>query len=268
MPEPSAPAALPSSLSTAMASSKASYHSRICQKAVQTTPFLRFPSIFLVNSLVSLQYRPLISSSILTGAASLLYTGYIYQTYIIGDFRKYPEPVAIKLRRALFYTNIELNPKKAVEYYRQALRVAAEVGMDQFSDEIIGIKIQLAALMEKVHHYQKAIDVLEIVRADCLKYVDTISKLDGRAGDRTRVLGKTVGISVKLGELYANEYVGDPEAAEKSLVEGVETSLRELQRRESEGVKEGEGPWMSHEEIGGALECMHASLHILVAGTK
>ena len=127
--------------------------------------------------------------------------------------------------------------------------------MNPFSDEIIGIKIQLAALLEKVHHYQKAIDVLEIVRADCQKYVEDITGREGMEGDRTRVMGKTVGISVKLGELYANEYVGDQEEAEKNLVEGVETALREMQRRETEGVKQGEGPWMSNEEIGGALEC-------------
>ena len=127
--------------------------------------------------------------------------------------------------------------------------------MDPFSDEIIGVKIQLAGLLEREHLYQKAIDVLEIVRADCQKYLEAITNYEGREGDRTRVLGKTVRISIKLGELYANEYISDEEAAEKNLVEGVETALRELQRRDVEGVKEGEGYWMNDEEIGGALEC-------------
>jgi tetratricopeptide (TPR) repeat protein len=193
--------------------------------------------------------------SILFGGASAIYVGYIYKTYIIGNFHNFPEPVAKKLRRALHYSNIELNPQKAVDYYKQALAVADEVGMDPFSDEILGVKIALAGFMERIHQYQRAIDVLEIVRRDCNKWLDTVGKREGREGDRTRVLAKTVGISVKLGELYANEYVGDQDAAEKNLIAGVEISLRERQRREEEGVKEDEGPWMSNEEMGGALEC-------------
>ena len=193
--------------------------------------------------------------SILFGFGSAIYVGYIYNSYIIGNFHNFPEPVAEKLRRALHYSNIELNPQKAVEYYKQALAVADEVGMDPFSDEILGVKITLAGFMEKINQHQRAIDVLEIVRRDCNTWLNTVGKREGREGDRTRVLIKTVGISVKLGELYANEYIGDHDEAEKNLLAGVETSLRERKRREEEGVKEGEGPWMSNEEMGGALEC-------------
>ena len=192
---------------------------------------------------------------ILTGAGSLLYTSYVYNSYIVGSFHKFPEPVANKLRRALYYSNIDVNPKKAVEYYRQALALADEVGMDPFSDEIIGTKITLAALMERINQHQKAIDILEIVRKDCNKWLETIGKQEDRKVDRTRVLAKTVGISVKLGDLYANEYIADKDAAEKNLIEGVEISLKEQKRREDEGIEDEEGPWMSNEEMGGALEC-------------
>ncbi|KAI9826682.1 MAG: hypothetical protein M1819_007316 [Sarea resinae] len=193
---------------------------------------------------------------ICAGAGSLLYTNYIYNTYILGTFHNFPEPVAQKLRRALYFTNISLSPRDAVKYYRQALAVADELGMDPFSDEILGVKIQLAALLERVQQYRKAIDVLEIVRRDCLAWVELLGDKEGNEGKRTRVLGKTVGISVKLGELYAGEYVQDREAAEERLVWAVETVLREKQRREKEGVKEGEGDWMTDEEIGGALESL------------
>lgn len=107
---------------------------------------------------------------ILFGAGTLVYVNYIYQTYIIGAFHKFPEPVAQKLRRALWYTNNDLQPKEAVKYYKQALEVADEIGMDPFSDEILGVKIQVAALMEKIQNYPKAIEVLERVRADCLQW--------------------------------------------------------------------------------------------------
>ena len=186
---------------------------------------------------------------------SLVYVNYVYRTYIIGDFIAYPEPVAAKLRRALYYTNISLEPKNAVKYYRQALAVADEIGMDPFSDEIIGVKIQLSALFEKLHMYQKAIDVLEIVRRDNLRWMEELGGLERNVGKRTRVLGKTIGISVRLGEYYANEQVRDVEAAEERLVWAVTALLKEQKRREDEGVKEGEGDWMSNEEIGGALEC-------------
>lgn len=190
----------------------------------------------------------------------MLYTNYIYTHYIVGSFHTFPEAVANKLRGALYYSNIELDPKKAVEYYRQALAVADEVGMDPFSDEILGTKIQLAAFMEKINKYQKAIDVLEIVKSDCLKWIEARGQMEGNEAKRNRILGKTVGIGVKLGELYANEYIAELEAAERNLIEAVETTLKEQKRREDEGVKEGEGPWMSNEEMGGALECKPSSI--------
>jgi hypothetical protein len=158
------------------------------------------------------------------------------------------------MRKALYYTNISLEPKLAVKYYREALRVADDIGMDPFSDEIIGVKIQLASLMEKVQQYQKAIDILEIVKSDNLKWVEHLGGVPGNEGKRTKVLGKTVGVSVKLGDLYANEYVLQKDKAEESLVWAVETVVREQQRREKDGVKPGEGEWMTPEENGGAFE--------------
>ena len=131
--------------------------------------------------------------------------------------------------------------------------------MDPFSDEILGVKIQLSALFEKLHQYQKAIDVLEIVRRDNLRWMEELGGLERNIGKRTRVLGKTIGISVRLGEYYANEQIADQDAAEERLVWAVTALLKEQQRRDEEGVKEGEGEWMSNEEIGGALECGIAS---------
>jgi hypothetical protein len=192
--------------------------------------------------------------SICFGSGTLIYANYIYNSYIIGAFHKYPEPVAKQLRKALYYTNISLEPQNALKYYKEALRVADEIGMDPFSDEILGVKIQLASFMEKIQQYQKAIDVLEIVRRDCLKWIDELGNLPENVGKRTKVLGKTVGISVKLSELYANEYVMEKEAAEEKLVWAVTTLLKEQRRREVEGEKPEEGPWLSPEEIGGSLE--------------
>lgn len=168
--------------------------------------------------------------------------------------------MAVKLRRALFYSNIDVQPTNAVKYYRQALEIADELGVDPFSDEIIGVKIQLAFFMEKIKQYEKAIEVLEIVHRDCLKWIEELGRKEGNEGKRTRVLGKTVGISVKLGELYSSNAIDDLEAAEAKLMYSVTAVLKEKKRREEEGVKEGEGPWMSDEEVGGALECKTISI--------
>ena len=185
----------------------------------------------------------------------IVYVNYVYQDYIVGNFKAFPEPVAAKLRRALYYTNIDPQPANAVKYYRQALQVAAQLGMDQFSDEILGVKIQLANFFEKNRMYDTAIEVLELVRKDCLEWLEEVGAKPGNEARRTKVLVKTIQISVKLGEYYTNEYVADQEAAEERLVWAVTALLKEQKRRDDEGVKEGEGEWMSNEEIGGALEC-------------
>ncbi|KAI9760356.1 MAG: hypothetical protein M1835_000189 [Candelina submexicana] len=211
-----------------------------------------------------------LSPNILFGVGSLIYTNYIYNTYIIGAFHKFPEPVAQRLRRALYYTNISLSPPDALKYYRQALTVADELGMDPFSDEILGVKFQIVALMEKSNQYQKAIDVLELVRRDCLKWIELLGEKPGNEGKRTRILGKQVGISVKLGDLYSGEYIQEREKAEEAFVWAVETVLKEKKRREEQGVKEGEGDWMTDEEIGASLETLgnhyeSKDLHYLAA---
>jgi hypothetical protein len=63
-----------------------------------------------------------------------------------------------------------------------------------------------------------------------------------------------VQINVKLAQLYDTRYVNEPENGEKRLVEAVESVLREKQRREKEGVKSGEGPWLTDDETGATLE--------------
>ncbi len=180
---------------------------------------------------------------------------YIYQTYIIREFQAYPEEMAVKLRRALYYTNIDLQPQNALKYYRQALELSEEMGMDPFSDEILGVKLQVAALMEKAQSPRKAIEVLSLIHADCQRWLEKLGDKPGNEGKRTRVLEKCVRMSCRLGELCSSDAVGDIEAAEEHLVWAVTALLKELKRREVEGVREGEGPWMNNEEIGGALEC-------------
>ncbi|KAI1418668.1 TPR domain-containing protein [Hypoxylon sp. FL1857] len=221
-----------------------------------------------------------------------VYVAYAYFKYFQSrQFTRFPPQIAKSLRRALYYSNYAPDPKLALKYYKIALEQCSEAGLDPFSDEVMGLKIQLAAWLEKIGSYKNSIEVLEALLRDCKKWVEVMEKSAGEGlidksgnlvgtpkpqpptaeeGDesetrtnpenlwakRTRVLGKSVGISVKLGELYSDEHVLQGDSAGEHLVWAVETVLKELQRRQAEGVKEGEGDWMTPEEIGGALEAL------------
>lgn len=134
------------------------------------------------------------------------------------------------------------------------MELAEECGMDPLGDEVLGVRVQVALLLQKVGRCDLAAQVLEAARNNCLEWIESKGNTDELAGRRNRILQKTVSLSVKLGELYADPHVGDREAAEDRLVWAVETVLWEKKRREEEGVKAGEGDWMSDEEIGGSLE--------------
>lgn len=194
--------------------------------------------------------------SIITACLGLVYANYVYRSYIIGEFAAYPEPIARHLRRALFYSNHDLQPEAAVKYYVKALELANEMGLDPLSDEILGVKFQLASFLEKqLHQPRMAIDVLERVKEHCIAWEKEFGRLDRQREKRTRVLGQVVRVSVKLGELYAAPEVMETEHAEESLVYAVTMLLKEQERRQSEGVREEEGDWIGADEIGGALEC-------------
>lgn len=169
----------------------------------------------------------------------------------------------------------------------------------------MGIKIQLAAWLEKIHSFDNSIMILENMLNDCKRWVDAMEKAaaDGTLakydptlqpppakkegeeedknapppqprenfwGKRTRLLKKAIGISVKLANLYSDEHVLERETAHERIVWAVETTLRELNRRSREPLKEGEGDWMADSEVGGALEglalsyCEKKQFHLAV----
>ncbi|KXL42291.1 hypothetical protein M433DRAFT_71363 [Acidomyces richmondensis BFW] len=237
-----------------------------------TLPSLRRNGTFAGNARALFRSNPITTSlasfAILCGVGALIYTNYYYQTYIIGAFQKYPEPVAKKLRRALYNHNIDFQPQEALDYYKQALQAADEVGMDPFSDEVIGIKIQLAKLLEDAHTYGGAAEVLEIVRAESLEWIRRFGDKDNSPERKrycTRLLAKCVAASVKLGELYGNPVLWDRDTAEERLLWAVETVVKERQRREEirkihgwteEQMNEEHGPWMTESEAGAAFEAL------------
>lgn len=185
------------------------------------------------------------------------YIPWYYRNVIQKPYHNFPEPVAKKLRRAIFYSRGQhLDVREANKYFRQALQLATDMGMDPFSDEIMGVKYAIAALFEEQGYYSMACDVLEIMRADTQRWIDEFSDKHITNGNRSRVKKNMVQINLKLGQLYDCKYVNEPQDAERRLVQAVELSLGELQRRETEGVKQGEGDWMTNDEMGATLEGM------------
>ncbi|KAL8830929.1 MAG: hypothetical protein Q9191_001164 [Dirinaria sp. TL-2023a] len=206
----------------------------------------------------------LASILILFGASTLVYLNFVYKWYIVDQYARYPELVAQKLRRAVYYTNVEIKPKHAMKYYRQALEVAKELRMDPFSDEVLGIRFQVSRLMEVIGDLQKAIYVLEGIQQQCKDFVEDPER-GGHESNRVRryrVLKKMIGVSTKLGELYADDSIGNQEAAEEKMVWAVTTVLKENERRAREGLKEGEGEWLDGEEMGAALELNNLSVSL------
>jgi hypothetical protein len=196
-------------------------------------------------------------SIVVVSGMAFLYVPWYYKNVIIKPYHNFPEPVAKKLRKALFYSRGKwLDIREANRHFRQALALADELGMDPFSDEIMGVKYTIAALFEDAGYYSLAVDVLEIMRNDCQRWVDEFSQKHWNNGNRSRVMKNMVQINVKLAQLYDIRYVNEPENGEKRLVEAVESALREKQRREMEGVKTGEGPWLTDDEMGATLEGM------------
>lgn len=177
----------------------------------------------------------------------------------------------------------------------------AEHGLDPFSDEVLGIRIQTSQWLQMIGNFTGCLQVLESVLADCNKWIAVMEQSakdgkvsnDGRlitpsleipgapapndsekqpatskSGDdesfvpeslwhkRRRLLTKAVGSAIKLGELYADEHVLDPDNSQKNLIWAVETALKEFRRRKTDGVKPGEGDWLTPEEMGGAMESL------------
>ncbi|KAM4063924.1 TPR domain-containing protein [Hirsutella rhossiliensis] len=229
-----------------------------------------------------------------------------------SDYSRYPKPIANTLRRAIYYTNIKPDPELALRFYRKAMEQSAELGLDPFSDEVLGIRIQVSFWLQKINSHKSAINVLESILGDCRKWVDVMeqSAKDGKVDDagryraapeaapeaspqeppqaspesspesspatqpdeaalnvphaepetlwrkRQRLLAKAIGTSVKLGELYSDEHVLDPDKSHTHLLWAVETALREFQRRKSQGLKSGEQDWLTPEELGGSMESL------------
>lgn len=201
-----------------------------------------------------------------TGAVGFL--GYIIYNHTIREKRlhNYPSHVASPLRKALYYTEIDLKPAEALKWYKKALIVADQLEMDPFSDEVLGIRLRVTAMLEQAGLTKGAIGMLEKIQTDCQQWVEngrrkqmivdkerSSKKSPKPSSDpeaveaerqvresevreeiqRSKVMKKVVGVRIKLAELYSTDGVHQMDKAENALTSAVEASVTELQRRRS-----------------------------------
>lgn len=145
---------------------------------------------------------PLAVFGIVGGAMAFAYITYVELTYVGPQYHNFPPPVADSLRTAIYYTEIDLNPPKALKAYKEALRIAAELDVHPFSDEILGIKLQAAMMLEKAGLMKPAIDVLERTKAETLAWVEA-----GRAGDAAAAAAKVKEVQDQTNKTAANAEV-------------------------------------------------------------
>ncbi|KAJ5190476.1 uncharacterized protein N7498_009461 [Penicillium cinerascens] len=119
---------------------------------------------------------PLAILSVIGGIGMFAYISYVELTQVQPQYHNFPQPVAESLRSAIYYTEIDLNPIKALNHYKEALRRAIDMGMHPFSDEVMGIKLQVALMLEKAGLVKAAIEVLERTKNETMKWVE-----EGRA---------------------------------------------------------------------------------------
>ncbi|KAL5359500.1 hypothetical protein BJX96DRAFT_174404 [Aspergillus floccosus] len=214
----------------------------------------------------------------LAGATAIFtYIAYVEYTTVAPQYSRFPPPVEQSLRTAVYYTEVDLQPPRALKAYKEALRIAVEMGMHPFSDEVLGIKLQVAMMLEKAGLVKPAVDVLERTKTEALNWIeesrkqaavrekerraakdqpDTVAVTDPEMQDlqeqmaqraewearqRDKALKKVVGIEMKLAELYASDYIQDEGKAEAAQVAAVELCLKEMQRRQTAGLPVGGG---------------------------
>ncbi|EFQ97883.1 hypothetical protein MGYG_00921 [Nannizzia gypsea CBS 118893] len=201
----------------------------------------------------------------LGNTALLVYIVYDFMTRVNPEFTKFPKEMATPLRKAVYYTEMDLNPTSALAYYKQALAAGYELGLHPFSDEMLGIRLAVASMLEKAKLFDASIEVLETIKRDCETWLEngrrrklildrekqsgkitlpdpsdsgavaeheaSLKKEQEEESLRDKVVKKIPGISLKLADLYSEQYPDDTAKAEKLLTSAFETSRAELQRR-------------------------------------
>ncbi|OOQ87222.1 TPR domain protein [Penicillium brasilianum] len=171
---------------------------------------------------------PLAIFSVVGGIAVFAYVSYVEVTRVQPQYHKFPPQVADQLRTAVYYTEIDLNPPKALKAYKEALRTAVEMGMHPFSDEVLGIKLQVAMMLEKSGLVKPAVEVLERTKTEALKWIEEGRKAESGLADKSKAGRVPVKANVSPENGQTNE--DSAEDAEKQLKEMQEFEAKQRDR--------------------------------------
>lgn len=225
---------------------------------------------------------PVAILSIVGAGAFLVYAFYFQTMEINTRMSRFPEPVAKELRKALYFTEVNMEPQKAIEHYRAALKASHEVGLHPYSDEVIGIKLQAADMYVRAGYHQQAIHLLSRTGVEALRWVNrsrrrlaagmpgkdlskhpepNVQELFGPSVEdyeiqynmTTRVVKKLIGIHLLVADIFDDEYIRDPHEAFSSRQAALRTFTQEVKDREKRGLpptatpEEGDS-WLNAEE--------------------
>jgi tetratricopeptide (TPR) repeat protein len=171
---------------------------------------------------------PLAIFSVVGGIAAFAYISYVEVTRVQPQYHKFPQPVTDQLRTAVYYTEIDLNPPKALKAYKEALRIAMEMGMHPFSDEVLGIKLQVAMMLEKSGLVKPAVEVLERTKTEALKWIEEGRKAESAPEDKAKA-GQAPVKTTSSSET-AQVSADDLQDAEKKLMEMQEFEAKQRDR--------------------------------------
>ncbi|KAL9623888.1 MAG: hypothetical protein Q9160_001880 [Pyrenula sp. 1 TL-2023] len=196
-------------------------------------------------------YPTLLVATVLSLAALIAFATNEY-LIVAPKYAAYPREVEHHLRQGIYYSEIKFDPEKSFESFAEALRVAEALGMDRFSDEILGIHIRITAMLEKAGKAKAAIEILERTSTDCLSWVSDHEQegespsqtervhlvqvnedqqpMERDSERRARLFHKAVECRVKAAELYDSDYIQDAKTARELLSNTFSLILKEAQK--------------------------------------
>ncbi|KAL4911481.1 hypothetical protein BDW74DRAFT_8611 [Aspergillus multicolor] len=190
------------------------------------------------------KYPFLLPFAILGVIGSTIAFGFIVYVELFHNapqYHKFPPEVVKPLRQAVYYTDVTLQPQLAVKYYKEALKAAAAVGMNPMSDEVIGIKLQVADVLERSRNIKPAIQVLEMTKKEMLEWVEK-----GRAAtaEREKVLDEQIKKAEKEAQksrtkLDTKLEIDDPQTLDR--IDQMKADAEFLQKQQAKCIKRAVG---------------------------
>ena len=206
-------------------------------------------------------------------------------TYVLGvrlpkvvPDTHYPPKVADALRKALYYTEVNLQPHKALQYYREALALCKVV--DMFVNAGL-YKPAVNALDRTIQETTKFINGQSELQTKSLKELLTLEDipvedrntldfqeankeaLEFRMKQRPRLVKKVIGMFLLMGDLLADDHMREFEKAQKVRENAVRMCLVEMKLRRALGqpvvVPPEDDSWMTLEDVGHTITPLAAS---------